>query len=109
LHNGCTEISWAPPLPPTRAVIKSLHITTKPRCWHPKSLVESSLSQKIPGNEEVICYNPTPEKINLHKWKVVLKERIVVTQKLHKPKEGKKERKKEWMFCKQKKCTSKLN
>ncbi len=41
-----------------------------------------------------MCYNPTPPKINLHKWKVVLKERIVVTQKLHKPKkERKRERK----------------
>ncbi len=43
------------------------------------------------------------KKNNLHKWKVVLKERIVVIRKLHKPKEGKKGRKKEWIFCKQKK------
>ncbi len=43
------------------------------------------------------------KKNNLHKWKVVLKERIVVIQKLHKPKEEKKGRKKEWIFCKQKK------
>jgi len=84
-----------PPPPPTRAVIKSLHITTKLCCCHPKSLVESSLSQKIPGNEEVMCYNPIPPKKKIcTSGKIVLKERIVVTQKLHKPKkERKRERK----------------
>jgi len=59
LHNGCTEISWPPPPPPTRAV--TAH-NNKALLLPSKKSVESSLSQKIPGNEEVMCYNPTPPK-----------------------------------------------
>jgi hypothetical protein len=94
--------SAGPPLSPTRAVIKSLHITTKPRCWHPKSLVELSLSQKIPGNEEVICYNPTPPKKKIAQVESCLERKNCCNTKIAQAKEGKKERKKEWIFCKQK-------
>lgn len=50
-----------------------------------------------------------PQKENLHQWKNCLERKNCCNTKIAQAKEGKKERKKELIFCKQKKCTSELN